>query len=322
MRCFSPGTWSRRDSTGERAGIAVGGGAPGRRARHPGGVQSPQRPRPGGRRPDGPRSTPLVDLHCHLIPGVDDGPATLEDALALARAMAAQGIAVAAATSHVDARHPNTAASLGGGRGALVGALAREGIALEVVAGAEIEASLSTTLCDEELAGLTLGGGPWLVIETPQFAYPTGLDGTIATLRARGFEVVLAHPERSEHVRREPRLLEGAVRAGALAQINADSLVGDRGRARTGAAWRFIESGLGHLLASDAHSVGGRRPLLAQARRAVAERVGEEAAESLTRGVPRGILAGVDADVLTDMCNSTIPRRSFGRRLTRRVRGR
>lgn len=260
----------------------------------------------------------MIDLHCHLIPGVDDGPGTREDALGLARAMSAEGVRIAAATSHVNARHPNTAAGLAEGLARLRAALDEEGVELDVVAGAEIEASSCAGFTDAQLAGLALGGGRWLLLETPYTSHPTILVDIVLGLRVRGFEVLIAHPERNPHVRGDPRTIAAVIDAGACVQVNADSLLGGGGRAVQASAWRLLEGGMAHLVAGDAHSTGSRPPLLAAARDKLAGRLGAEAGNALTEGIPAAILASADPSEIDEMRDEVVRWPSRGRRLMRR----
>jgi protein-tyrosine phosphatase len=260
----------------------------------------------------------MVDLHCHLIPGVDDGPPTEADALALARALSAEGVSVVAATSHVNARYPNTAAGLSAGRSRLRDAIAREGIAIDVVGGAEIEAGLIGEIGDEDLRRIAIAGGRWLLVETPRSSHPAAMIDIVLTLRMRGFEVLIAHPERNPHVQRDPGIVAGILNAGALAQVNAGSLVGEAGRSAHAAGWRLVERGLAHLVAGDAHSTTTRPPLMAAAREALARRLDEDAAEVMTARLAGALVTGAGPAELDALRAAPLRGGSRGRGLIRR----
>jgi protein-tyrosine phosphatase len=203
-----------------------------------------------------------VDLHFHLLPGVDDGPADLPASLELARAALAAGTGTVVATPHfrpdlglTDAREVAARVE------ELRASLACGGIPLEVVRGAELGHDMAFGLDREELELLAQGPprARWLLVETPFHGIGEDFHAATADLRARGFGVVVAHPERSADA-----ALDGAdglrreVAAGSLAQVNAMSLIGGHGEAAREAAWRLLADGLVALVASDAH--GPTRP--------------------------------------------------------------
>ncbi|HWH93406.1 MAG TPA: CpsB/CapC family capsule biosynthesis tyrosine phosphatase [Baekduia sp.] len=231
----------------------------------------------------------MIDLHCHLLPGIDDGPATTEDAVALARALLAAGITRVAATPHVSPDYPNTAGTVRAAWEALVDELARAQVPLEVVSGAEVDLLQVVSLDDADVQGLTLGRDGALLVECPFASVVPQFETLVVRLQERGFRVVLAHPERSPAFLREPELLRRLVRRGALGSLTGASFAGRFGRtARRYACWA-IDEGLAHDVATDAHDVARRAPLL----RAPLEEAGYGwAADWLTDEVPAAVLAG------------------------------
>lgn len=202
----------------------------------------------------------MIDLHCHLLPGVDDGPADDEQALALAREQVAAGVSRAAATPHVGWSWPLTPSELPERLAALRALLAAERVPLEVVAGGELQATFALDLSDEQLAVLALGGGPYLLLEAPMTSVAVGLDRIVFALQARGHRVLLAHPERCPGLQRDPELLARLVGAGALTQVTAGALSGRFGGTVRRFALELVGNGLVHTVASDAHDLGGRPP--------------------------------------------------------------
>ncbi|HEY0414873.1 MAG TPA: CpsB/CapC family capsule biosynthesis tyrosine phosphatase, partial [Gaiellaceae bacterium] len=145
----------------------------------------------------------MIDLHSHVLPGLDDGTRTLEEALALCVAAAADGIEVLAATPHVRDDYPTTPDQIDDALASLRAAAP----AVELVAGAELDlAELERP--DEELHRFALGGGPWLLVETPYLGWPLDLADRLFRARLRGFRAVLAHPERNHDVQERPELLD------------------------------------------------------------------------------------------------------------------
>ena len=233
--------------------------------------------------------TEVIDLHCHLLPGIDDGPATVEDALAMARAAVALGTRTIVATPHVSARYPNSAARIEEARAELAAQLRANEIPLEVLAGAEIALSHLIDLGEGELARLGLGGGEWLLVEPPFSAAAAGIDELVLELVNAGHRVVLAHPERCPAFQREPRTLDALVDQGVLMSLTAGSFVGRFGSGVRRFAGTLVHSGVVHNVASDAHGAEGRSPSIARE----LEQAGLGALrEWLTVAVPGAILEG------------------------------
>jgi protein-tyrosine phosphatase len=199
-----------------------------------------------------------IELHFHLLPGVDDGPRTMDDSLDLARLAVADGTSVVVATPHV---HLVDVATIPDRVRELQGELDRHLIPLEVRAGGEI--SPGTTIGTNEADVLAQGpaGARWLLLEAPLEGPAGPFHASVNQLEDRGFGLVIAHPERSESV--FPRAASLAARGHRL-QVNASSLVGAHGEpARTGAL-ELARRGLITAIASDAHRVT-RPPRLTEA---------------------------------------------------------
>jgi protein-tyrosine phosphatase len=202
----------------------------------------------------------MIDLHAHILPGLDDGPRTVEDSLAMARIASAGGTRAIAATPHVDHYFGLEPSGFAAARAALAARLAEEGIELELLAGGEIAPERLVDLDEEALHTLTLGGGPYVLLECPLSPGGGGLDLMVADLRRRGFGVLLGHPERSPALIRDPGRLAALTKLGALGQVTAGSLAGDFGQTVQRAAFTMLEQGLVHVLASDAHDPVRRSP--------------------------------------------------------------
>jgi len=233
----------------------------------------------------------VIDLHCHVLPGIDDGPATTEQSLALARAAAACGTTTIVATPHSSAHYPNRAASIRELTAELNDRLRREQIPVELRPGAEVALTHAEELDEQELRRLRLGGGPWLLLEPPFLPMVIGIDRTIARLRGQGHEIVLAHPERCPAFHRDLDLLRALVEDGVLTSITAGSLVGRFGKSVRRFALRLLSEELVHNVASDAHDARRRPPgIAAELEQAQAG----ELADWLTRAVPEAILSGAE----------------------------
>jgi protein-tyrosine phosphatase len=258
----------------------------------------------------------MIDLHCHVLPGIDDGPATMEAALALGRAQEALGVTAIVATPHVDWDWPaNDAAHIAAAVASVNEAFAEAGIGVEVLPGAEVALTRAVELSDEELAGLRLGGGPWLLLEPPfSPGASAGAHTAIVSLLHREHRLVIAHPERSPLFLGDRALLEQLVASGALVSITASALTGRFGRDAKRFALGLLADGLVHDVASDAHGTSARRPP------GMAEHLEATAYAGLTewlcRDVPRAI---VDGGPLPPRPTVDAPRRGALSRLLRRA---
>lgn len=233
----------------------------------------------------------MIDLHSHILPGVDDGSATLDDAIALARAAAADGITAIAATPHVRDDYPTSLAEMRAGVEALRGALAAAGVELELHTGGEIALNRLDALTTEELAGFGLAGSRYVLLEFPYHGWPLELPTRVFELQAAGLVPVLAHPERSAEVTAAPDRLRALVSGGALVQVTAASLDGRLGRRAQRSALALVREGLAHLIASDAHAPAVRGVGMS----AAADALGDAAlARALTVDAPAAIVANAD----------------------------
>jgi protein-tyrosine phosphatase len=244
--------------------------------------------------PVGTVSDSVIDLHCHVLPGLDDGPATIPEALALAGAAAASGTTTLVATPHIDWRWGVSPAEIATRAATFVEILGREGVELDLRTGGEIALSRLPDLTSEELAALRLGGGPYLLIESPLFLTSGNFDLPLLRMCADGESIVLAHPERCPLFQQEPELLVRLVREGLLCSITAGSMRGDFGRRVRRFTIDLLREQLVHSVCSDAHDHVRRPPTIADAFTHLARELPDIAdqAEWLTRLAPAAILAG------------------------------
>ena len=226
----------------------------------------------------------MIDLHSHVLPGVDDGARDLDEAVRMCRAAAADGVFAIAATPHVRHDHPTTADAL---ESALAGLRTAVGAEPRLLPGGELDlAELARPL--DELRRFALAGNPgYLLVEMPYHGWPLGLTDVVVRLRADGITAVVAHPERNPDVQNALELLRPAVDEGALVQLTAASVDGRLGRAARACARGLLDAGLAHLVASDAHSPGVRAIGLSSASSALG---GGPLARWLTLDVPRAIV--------------------------------
>ena len=217
----------------------------------------------------------MIDLHCHILPGIDDGARDLDDALAMARQAAADGIEVICATPHIRHDHDVRIHELERRVLDLQAALDAAGIEVRIARGGEVAETILDSLTDMELEAVALAGGKWVLLEPRPGPLSEHLIAGIEQLGERGYRAVVAHPERHGAPDLEQRLAR-AVERGALVQATAAALA-DGG---DGAAWltQLAHDGLVHLLASDAHTSHFGRPVQLSAAYAVLEAAGADPA--------------------------------------------
>lgn len=238
----------------------------------------------------------LIDLHCHILPGIDDGPETLAESVAMARAASAAGIRTLVATPHLREDFPAVRVDEIQHRCDEVrAAIAAEDVELELVAGGEVGLAWALEASDDALALASYDQrGTDLLIETPAVGGPL-LSRLIAQVAARGYRIVLAHPERSVEFQREPRRLAELANQGVLLQVNADAVIANPRRSRSAKlAGRLFKSGLVSVIASDGHRAAEWRPVtrLADAAARIRGSANPCLADALMHDMPRAILSG------------------------------
>lgn len=233
----------------------------------------------------------MIDLHCHILPGIDDGAPTLEVALAMARCAVDDGITVTACTPHIyPGLYENTKDSIHAAIDSFRGVLADENIPLRLVEGADTH--LAPDLAGQIRAGKvpTLNGSRYFLFEPPHHVAPPRLEDTVFHLLAAGFIPVITHPERLTWLEGYYPLFQRMVQSGAWIQLTAGSVTGRFGKRPKYWAERLLDEGYCHILATDSHHIDRRPPLLAEGRDAAAKRLGAQEADHLVFTRPKGIL--------------------------------
>jgi protein-tyrosine phosphatase len=239
----------------------------------------------------------MIDLHCHMLPGIDDGAPDRGVAVAMARRAVADGIVVTACTPHIyPGLYENDRDGIARAIEAFRQVLAEEGIELTLVIGAD------THLAPDLIASIRAGKVPtlndtrYLLLEPPHHSAPPRFEESVFQLRAEGIVPVITHPERLSWIESHYPVFERLVHAGAWMQVTAGSLTGRFGRRPQYWGERMLDEGLVHILATDSHHIDKRPPLLAEGREAAARRVGEAESWNLVEGRPRAILDDAPAN--------------------------
>jgi protein-tyrosine phosphatase len=236
----------------------------------------------------------VIDLHCHVLPALDDGPASVPEALAVARVAVASGTKTLVATPHIDHHWNVDPIDVRRRAGMLARELRSEGIDLNIQTGGEIDLARLADLDPRELDAVRLGDGPYLLLESPLSPSAGDFDALMLSIHSRGQPILLAHPERSPLFQSEPERLIRLVEAGLLCSVTAGSLRGQFGEHVRQFTLEMLREGLVHDVASDCHDPVRRPPGLGEALDDATREIPglDGQAEWLTRLAPAAILAG------------------------------
>lgn len=236
----------------------------------------------------------LIDMHVHILPGVDDGAQEITDSLAMAEVAVKDGISMLVATPHIirglfENRKEDILADVK----RLNRSLEDSGIDLPILPGAEyfMEPDLPQRLADGELLTIN-NSGLYLMIELPAALVPENTDQVLYEIQMQGVTPIIAHPERNHVFARHTEKLQSYAERGILLQVTSASITGLFGRSIQKAAFNILEAGACHVLGSDGHSVKGRAPLLSRACQEIARRWGAPYARTLAFENPQRIIMG------------------------------
>lgn len=255
----------------------------------------------------------FVDMHCHLLPGIDDGARNWDEALAMARLAEADGIQTVIATPHqLGTYRTNDGRTVRARTAHLQEFLNQRDVNLRLLPGAEarIEPDLAGRIRAGEI--LTLADrGRYVLLEMPhEVCLPIG--GLLGELNRAGVTGVLAHVERNMRIMAQPSLAKSFVAAGCLLQVTAGSILGTFGKQTEETALRLIRQGMVHFVATDAHGAKSRRPLMRRAFERLVEIVGHEAAAALCCGNPAALLDDGHIELGLGRPEKTVLRSWFG----------
>jgi protein-tyrosine phosphatase len=236
----------------------------------------------------------MIDIHAHVLPGLDDGPANMGDAIALVRAAVDDHITTIVASPHMlDGVYNATRDDIFAGVADMNDALREHGIAVPVLVGADIhaEADVASRLRNGELVTVA-DLGKYLMLELPPDVVPRELDQLLFDVQLQGVRPVLSHPERNRAIQEDVSELIPMVEAGCLVQVTAASILGDFGSQIRECTESLFGCRLVHLVATDMHGVRRRRPRLSDAAAAVKELVGVEEAHEILERNPEALIHG------------------------------
>ena len=236
----------------------------------------------------------MIDIHSHIIPGVDDGAESWEEAVEMCRLAWTDGIKVVVATPHaLNGVYLSDKDFIAGQIKELKNRISQENIGLEILQGAEVYSSPDLPLILTEEPSFTFSSnGRYFLLEFPHSVIPPYSEQLIFQLCLRNLVPIIVHPERNLHVQGNTSILERLLAQGAFCQVTAMSVTGGFGRRAQECAHSLLKKRLVHAVASDAHNMKRRQPILSKARRVIEELMGHDTAQQLFEVFPKKVLSG------------------------------
>ena len=242
----------------------------------------------------------MIDLHSHILPGIDDGAVDLAQSLEMARAFVADGVSVVACTPHIlPGLYHNSGPQIKQAIAELQCELDNNGIKLQLTSGADNHVVPDFVGALQSGHLLTLAGSRYVLVEPPHHTAPARLEELFFQIQLAGYVPILTHPERLTWISSHYEIFQRLAKAGVWMQITAGSLTGSFGRGPRHWCKMMLSEGIVHIISTDAHDMKGRPPILAQGRAAAAELIGDAEAEHMVVTRPRGVLADVPPSELS-----------------------
>jgi protein-tyrosine phosphatase len=232
----------------------------------------------------------MIDIHSHILPSLDDGARTLEEAVQMVRMAANSGTTDMVASPHANDMFAYDSEVV---EQKIAELLEASNHVIRIHRGCDFHLSTKNMLEGMKHADkYTINGKGYLLVELPDLMSPSSVSGILAHLKSAGIKPIITHPERNTILQDRVSQIESFVDAGCLIQVTAMSLLGGFGKAAQRASEDLLERGCVHFIASDAHDTYHRPPILSEARRAVASRFGEETARALFVTNPLSVVKG------------------------------
>ncbi|GAK59747.1 PHP C-terminal domain protein [Candidatus Vecturithrix granuli] len=236
----------------------------------------------------------MIDLHCHILPYIDDGPETLQETLEMCRMAVADGITTIVATPHQqNGVYENSAKAILKKVEEVALELKNTDIALELLPGADVFIDVHTgdKIAQGEIMTVN-NTGRYFLLEFPAHSIPPNIEKIIFNILLKNITPILTHPERIAEVQEYPDKIYNLICSGVLSQITAMSLTGEFGPRAQKCAKILLKHHLAHIIATDAHSVAGRPPLLSKAVDMASRIVGHEEATEMVTTIPLQVIRG------------------------------
>ncbi|MCK4738943.1 MAG: hypothetical protein KAT46_03250 [Deltaproteobacteria bacterium] len=240
----------------------------------------------------------MVDIHCHILPEIDDGASCMDEALEMCRLAVDDGITKIVATPHYNPDLFNTSLKkVPELLSKLKVAVSEAGLPLELFSAAEVALAPGVLEKVRTSSSLTFGGLEnqirYFLAELPANVLPPNWDSYLLSHYSEGLIPILVHPERDNSIAKRPEILDKFIAGGGVLQITAGSITGELGERALHTSAEFLEKGYVHIIASDAHSSGFRKPALSEAARVASDIIGREKAQNLVIKNPQSVLSGL-----------------------------
>jgi len=229
----------------------------------------------------------VIDIHCHILPGIDDGPSDIQESIKMAEIAARDGITKIVATPHIK----NTLHSVSSIKNSIARLNKRLGelaISVEILQGADVHAMLDISL----LKGYTINNTQYILVEFPHSHLPNSMKEVLFKMMVQGYRPIITHPERNMSVLKDPRAIFELINGGVLAQITADSIIGTFGVDIQECSRYLLKKNMVRFIATDAHSSHHRKPVLSQGLKAAEKIIGKDKAIKLVTVNPEAVVKG------------------------------
>lgn len=256
----------------------------------------------------------MIDLHCHILPGIDDGPRDLKESITMSRVAFNDGIRTIVATPHtLNGIFVNELEKILSLVEKLQNTLLKNNIGLRIVPGADVHVNYNILELIRQGKAVTINNqGCYILLEFPHNHVPPRIPEQVFELKLNGITPIFTHPERNAAIQEDLGIILRLVEQGALTQITSMSITGEFGPQAYKCAHEMLKHNLVHIVASDAHSSRGRLPLLSRAVEKASEIVGPEFARATVTTIPQAI---IDGESLSGLPEPIKPKRSFFQRL-------
>lgn len=236
----------------------------------------------------------MIDIHCHILPGIDDGPSELDESIEMCRMAASDGISIIVATPHyTPGQYMADSARVFEEASRLSAALEHNGIPVKILTGADVAVSPEVPAQLKSMEHLTLNRTKkYFLAEFPHSHVPPGWDRFLHSMQASGVTPIITHPERNMWFMQHPEALYPVVAKGVMVQITAMSVTGEFGEEAQEVSLYLLQHNLAHIMATDAHSSTYRPPILSEAVNMVVELFGQKKADCLVMTTPAAIIEG------------------------------
>ncbi|MBQ1793263.1 MAG: hypothetical protein II006_01245 [Peptostreptococcaceae bacterium] len=259
----------------------------------------------------------MIDIHCHILPNVDDGSESLEESIAMAKIAESEGITKIVNTSHChfDFKYKK-GNELKLELEKFNQALKEENINIEVLLGNELYYTSDLIERFDELDFFSMNNSKYILMEFSPINFPKNIEDVIYEIKIRGYIPIIAHAERYKQVQEDVNIVLDCIKEGALIQVNASSILGKNGEKVEDTSKKLLDNNMVHFVATDAHSSNRRRPLIKDSYNYILKNYGKEVSEKLFIENPTSVIENRDINILNP--TKYEEKRSFLKRLFRK----